>query len=61
MLVPHAAHEQRSDRFLPHLVMLLITIIGVVPLSLFAAGCGDGTRHVRLEDRLGTGVSLSQL
>jgi len=41
--------------------MLLITIIGVVPLSLFAAGCGDGTRHVRLEDRLGTGVSLSQL
>ncbi|MBN1632099.1 MAG: hypothetical protein JW990_20270 [Thermoleophilia bacterium] len=41
--------------------MLVVVAIGAVFLSSLAAGCGDGTRHVTLEERPGTGISLSLL
>lgn len=43
------------------MAMLLVAAISLIVLCSVLAGCGDGTRHVRLEDRPGTGLSLSLL
>lgn len=61
MIVPHAAHEERSGRTQACVTMLVAVTIAAVFLSSLAVGCGDGTRRVRLEERPGAGISLSLL